>query len=123
VKLRIHGNSLRLRLDSSEIEQLQNVGHCSNSLQFGPDVKLTYSIETSPQVKTINAQYGQDCIRITLPHDLARDWAASDQVSLSVDRSDGAGLSVLIEKDLPCRHGEGKISNAFSEHLASRADE
>ena len=105
MKLRIHGNSLRLRLNGSEIQQLRNMGLCSHTLQFGPGSQLTYTLETSSELKEMDAQYRQDCIRILLPLDLAREWTESDRISLSLNRTDGRP-SLLIEKDLPCAHRE-----------------
>jgi hypothetical protein len=105
VKLRIHRNSLRLRLNGSDIEQLRNTGLCSYTLQFGPGSRLTYALETSSQLTEIDAQYRQDCIHILLPLPLAREWTESDRISLSLDRADGRP-SLLIEKDLPCAHRE-----------------
>jgi hypothetical protein len=105
VKLRIHGNSLRLRLNGSEIEQLRNTGLCSHTLQFGSGSRLTYTLETSSQLTEMDAQYRQDCIRILLPLHLAREWTESDRISLSLNRTDGRP-SLLIEKELPCAHRE-----------------
>jgi len=108
VKLRIHGNSLRLRLNNSEVEQLRSTGLCSHTLQFGSG-SLTYTLETSSQFTEMDAQYRQDCIRILLPLHLAREWTESDRISLSLDRTDGRP-SLLIEKDLPCAHSEAGAS-------------
>lgn len=106
MKLRIHGNSLRLRLNRHEIDQLRETGSCAQSLRFGSGSHLTYILETSSQFPGMDAQYQRDCIRILLPLDLAREWAGSDQVSLSLNRSDGSGPSLLIEKDFRCLHHE-----------------
>ena len=105
MKLRIHGNALRLRLDSSEVAQLQETGMCTESLRFAPGSQLTYTLETSSQVTAMDAQYQQDCIRILLPLDLAQEWAESDRVSLSLHHTE-VGPSLLIEKDFPCVHRE-----------------
>jgi hypothetical protein len=112
VKLRIHGNSLRLRLDSSEVAQLRNTGLCSHTLHFGSGAELTYSLETSSQFAAMDAQYRQDRIRVLLPLDLAREWAESDRVSLSLHCTEGGGPSLLIEKDLRCLHrGETRLDD------------
>ena len=104
MKLRIHGNSLRLRLNRPEIDQLRKTGSCAQSLRFGSGAYLTYIFATSSQFPSMDAQYQKDCIRILLPLDLAREWAGSDQVSLSLNRTDGSGTSLLIEKDFRCLH-------------------
>ena len=110
MKLRIHGNSLRLRLSRSEVDQLRETGSCAESLQFGSGSHLTYILETSSQFPGMDAQYQKDCIRFLLPLDLAREWAESDQ-SVSLNRNDGSGPSLLIEKDFPCLHREEASPN------------
>jgi hypothetical protein len=47
VKLRIQGNSLRLRLNRSDVEQFRETGILTESLRFGSGAQLTYTLETS----------------------------------------------------------------------------
>ena len=47
MKLRIHGNSLRLRLNRSDIEHFRQTGILKESLRFGPDAELGYILEAS----------------------------------------------------------------------------
>src|SRR5207245_11640967 len=102
VKLRIHQNSLRLRLNRSDVEQFRKTGICAECLRFGSGSQLTYTLETSPQLRVMDTQYRQDCIRVLLPLHVAQQWAGSDEISLSVDRADDRGPSLLIEKDFQC---------------------
>jgi hypothetical protein len=104
VKLRIHRNSLRLRLNRSDVEQFQKTGICAECLRFGSGSQLTYTLETSSRLTVMEAQYRQDCMRVLLPLHVSQQWAGSDQVSLSVDRADDRGPSLLIEKDFQCLH-------------------
>jgi uncharacterized protein DUF7009 len=104
VKLRIHENSLRLRLSRSDLEQFRQKGVCTESLQFGSNSQLSYALEASSQVAAMAAQFREDCISILLPLDLAQAWAGSDQVSLSLNPGEGGGPSLLIEKDFQCLH-------------------
>ena len=104
MKLRIHGNSLRLRLSRSDVEQFRQTGACKESLPFGSGSQLSYALEASPQVTALEAHYRQDCIRILLPLDIAQAWAGSDEVSLSLYSGEGSGPSLLIEKDFQCLH-------------------
>jgi len=106
VKLRIHRNSLRLRLNRSDIEQFRKTGICAESLRFGSNSQLTYTLESSSRWTVMEARYDQDCIRVLLPLDMAREWADSDQVSLSLHRADDSGPSLLIEKDFQCLHSD-----------------
>ena len=98
MKLRIHRNSLRLRLNRSDVEQLRKAGTCAEVLKFGPDSQLMYTLEASAHVKTLDAQYRQNRIRVLIPLEMVQQWADSDQISLSQSASD-SGPSLLIEKD------------------------
>ena len=112
MKLRIHRNSLRLRLNRSDVEQLRKTGICAEALRFGPDSQLTYTLETSSHLRVMEARYYQDSIRVLLPIDMAEQWAAgSDQVSLSLRCDDDSGPSLLVEKDFQCLHSEERNSS------------
>ena len=104
MKLRIHRNSLRLRLNRSDVEQFRRTGICAECFRFGSGSRLTYTLETSPQLTVMETQYRQDCIRVLLPLNMAQEWSGSDQVSLSLNRTDVGGPSLSIEKDFQCLH-------------------
>lgn len=106
MKLRIHGDSLRLRLNRTDVEQLRKTGICAESLRFGFGSRLTYTLETSSRLTAMEAQYRHGRIRVLLPIDMAQEWTGSDQISLSLNRPDGGGPSLLIEKDFQCLHGD-----------------
>jgi Family of unknown function (DUF7009) len=106
MKLRVQGNSLRLRLNRSDVEQFRTSGVCAESLRFDSNSQLTYTLEMSSQLTAIEVQYLEDCIRVRLPLDMAEEWAGSDRVSLSLNRAGGSGPSLLIEKDFQCLHRE-----------------
>jgi hypothetical protein len=106
MKLRIHNGSLRLRLNRSDINQLQETGICAESLQFGTGSQLTYTLEISSHFTVMEARYRQDRIRILLPLEIARKWTGSEQISLTLDSVVGGGPSLLIEKDFRCLHSD-----------------
>lgn len=103
MKLRIRGNSLRLRLSQSEVTQLAQRGRVEDAIAFGPS-KLTYVLATS-DVDRIGAVYEDHRIVVTLPKSRAAKWTSSDEVGIE---SDG-DVKVLVEKDWSClepREGE-----------------
>jgi hypothetical protein len=104
MKLRIQGNSLRLRLNRFDVEQFRTSGVCAESLRFDSNSQLTYTLETSSQLTGMEVRYLQDCIRVRLPLDMAEEWAGSDRISLSLSRA--GGPSLLIGKDFQCLHRE-----------------
>lgn len=122
MKLRIHNGSLRLRLNRTDVDQLQETGICAESLQFGAGSQLIYTLETSSQFTAIEAQYREDRIRILLPLEIARKWAGSNQISLSLGPVVGGGPSLLIEKDFRCLHSDERNpsddANSFPNPLA-----
>jgi hypothetical protein len=107
MKLRIHGNSLRLRLSQTEVAQFSKTGFVEDRTQFTPGVSFTYTIETSSSLPAPEASYQDHWLRVQVPSSVAKEWFTSDQVSISSEQPIEAGkkLSILIEKDFQCLHG------------------
>lgn len=109
MKLRIRGNSLRLRLSQREVAQLSQEGRVEDAISFGPS-KLTYVLASS-DVDRVGATYEANRIVVTLPKRRAEEWASTDEVGIE-SKGD---LHVLVEKDWSClkpREGEDD-SDAF----------
>jgi hypothetical protein len=111
MKLRLHGNSLRLRLNRTDIQQFQQTGIREEKLRFAEDSCLTYILEASTKVSEIQVEYRGNCIRILAPQEIAQEWARSSQIALSAGAADEDGPSVLIEKDFQCLHQEDRDEN------------
>jgi hypothetical protein len=60
VKLRIHRNSLRLRLNRSDVERFRKTGICAECLRFGSGSQLTYTLEASSRWTVVEARYYRD---------------------------------------------------------------
>lgn len=119
MKLRIRGNSIRLRLGESEIAQLAKTGRVSESTPFSalPGNQLTYTVVTSAAESEISARLLDNEIKVTVPEVLGRGWANSAQVGLKHEQriDGGVSLSIVIEKDFRClepRPGEDQ-SDSF----------
>jgi hypothetical protein len=107
MKLRIHGNSLRLRLSQSEVAQFSKTGFVEDGTQFAPGVRLAYSIESSSSLPAPLASFQDHWLRIQVPAAAATEWFTTDRVAISADQPLEAdkALSILIEKDFQCLHG------------------
>lgn len=107
MKLRIEDNSLRLRLSDLEVQQLASDGTLNSKVSF-PKGKALYYILNTHSGKSFEASLQNDGIRISIPDHLCQEWAHSEQIGLngSCDINDGEKLSILVEKDLGCRHRE-----------------
>jgi len=100
MKLRLHDNSLRLRLSQSEVGRLRDTGKVEDLIVFQPGKELLYTIETGAAQEPA-ATFENARIRILLPTSVATQWIESDQTG--IEASTGT-LRLLIEKDFQCLH-------------------
>ena len=103
MKLRIKGNSIRLRLLQSEMQKFAEQGRISDETCFGTSV-LRYSLSASNSVEAIEAKFAENEILVLIPDHAARTWAASEQVGFDVEQpvAGGESLAIVIEKDFVC---------------------
>ncbi len=118
MKLRIQGNSLRLRLQQREVAELHECGRLSESLVLGiwTQDNFTYSLERHPGA-TVQVLREPAGLVVRLPAAWAADLAETDQVGVDVEVpvAPGVMVRVKIEKDYAClteRPGEDE-SDAF----------
>lgn len=102
MKLRIQGNAVRLRLTRSEVERFAAEGRIEDGIEFAPNVRFTYALERSCDVPSPRALYQDGMLRIQIPRAEADDWSGTDRVGIS----GGEGVSVAVEKDFKCMHGD-----------------
>ncbi len=105
MKLRIRGNTLRLRLLQTEVATLREKGRISESIAFGPsdDDRLTYTLAISETAKEPHAAFEKNEIVVSLPSAEANTWVSTEQVGISANTSSaGSTLDLLIEKDFVC---------------------
>jgi hypothetical protein len=103
MKLRIHGNSLRLRLNQAEVAQFSKTGFFEDSIEFSPGARLTYALESSTSVRAPKAIYRDGALRIQVPHQLGLEWCTTERTGFS----GGEHVSITVEKDFQCLHGDG----------------
>jgi hypothetical protein len=120
MKLRIQGDSLRLRLTRSEVDAIASGGASENVMRFGPDRELRYRLEVRAY-GPVEASFDQNLLSVYLPESEAARWTGSEQVSIRAEQAlpGGAALSILVEKDFEClepRPGEDS-SNLFENPL------
>ena len=91
MKLRIKGDSLRVRVSRSEVARLL-VGDClEETIHFGQqeNAKLTYALQLDPSVSKLTVQYTQNRVAILLSSDQANTWCVTDQVGIAEEISLG----------------------------------
>ena len=106
MKLRIKGNSLRVRVSRSEVARIL-AGDClEETIHFAPEAsaKFTYALRQALSVSRPTVQYTDNRVTILMPADQTNAWGVTDQVGISEDISLGrlGALALLIEKDFAC---------------------
>ncbi len=118
MKLRIRGNSLRLRLLRGEVQQFGRTGRVAETIRFGasPAAQLSYVLETDDEIEQITIDFADNRITVKIPASIAKNWVATDQITLKSEqpieneKQNGASdngnseniLKILIEKDFVC---------------------
>lgn len=105
MKLRIKGNSVRLRLTQSEVAEFAETGKVEARTEFGGESSLVYSIESESGAENVTARFENGRLSVSVPPTIAESWAQSEENGIGgeQDLSAGKTLRILIEKDLPCR--------------------
>ena len=104
MKMRIRGNTLRLRLTRGEVAEIEAGNGVSEQTHFPDGSILRYEMVPG-QAQAAGMQRDGDVqvIRIEVPRGAAAEWAAGDEVGLTGDGPFNVGpMAVLIEKDFTC---------------------
>ena len=106
MKLRINGNSIRLRLLRSEVSTFFATGRFEHTIHFAPsdDAFLTYGLEHEADLANVVVPHKQSEVTIVLPRQQAISWAETDQIGIhsAVNLGDRGVLDVIVEKDFAC---------------------
>ena len=105
MKLRIKGNSLRLRITRSEMSRLIDAGRIEETTHFASDeeARVTYALEHSSFASGINLRYSPREITVVIPSQDAQRWAGTQDVGLYGEIPTMAGpLELAVEKDFAC---------------------
>ena len=112
MKLRIKGDTLRLRVSRSELERLLDGGHVQETTHFGAakEANLTYALEIAPQTDPVRVTYECQKVTVSLSDRQARQWADPAEIGVytAIAITPDTSLEVIIEKDFACldRGGE-----------------
>ena len=110
MKLRLKGDTIRLRLTQSEVATLANGDTVIETTSLPQP--FSYVLETSGERKgdgkgdRIAAAFADGRMTVTIPAAVATHWAGTEQVSL---RGREGAVEILVEKDFAClvpREGE-----------------
>jgi len=111
MKLRIRGDSIRIRVTQAELREIADSGRVRDTIRFGGGVGLSYALESDAAAREPRARYAKNLISVVLPAATVQRWAGSNEVSIEGEQAlgDGQTLRILVEKDFAClqpRSGE-----------------
>lgn len=116
MKLRIKGDTIRLRLTRSEVAAVARGDAVAETTALPQP--FTYALETSGE--RTGAAFADGRMTVTIPAAVAAHWAGTEEVSL---RGREGEVEILVEKDFAClvpREGE-EDSDAFPNPQAQRS--
>ena len=123
MKLRIRGNSLRLRLTRTEVAELVRAGRVENRTQLGQDPALAFVLRLQLSAFRLvpGVEFDGTRLTVSLPEVQAKSWARENKVGIYGEEP--WGLKLSVEKDFQCldeRPNEND-SDAFDRTLFAAA--
>ena|SRR5450432_1317639 len=106
MKIRLFGDSVRVRLTQAEVEALAGGGVIESIISF-PGEALVCAVQASGDV--VEAHYAAGRITIRVPSEGVAPWASSAEEGMY---SRGFGFRVAVEKDYRCIHKPDAPDNA-----------
>jgi hypothetical protein len=102
MKLRIRGNSLRIRLTKSEVDKLSQEGYLEETTAFATGT-LTYALQAKTGIAGLDADFAGGKITMYVPAEIPAVWVSNEVVGYdnTVNTPNG-GLYLLLEKDFVC---------------------
>ena len=103
MKLRIKGNSLRIRLTRSEVGKLADTGYLEEQTLFAGN-KLVYALQSVDTGNELSATLETNKITMFVPNELIEDWPENNVVGFNANMpvSENDTLYLLLEKDFVC---------------------
>jgi Family of unknown function (DUF7009) len=106
MKLRIKGNSMRLRVSRSELAKLRNGERVEDTVHFSadPDSHLTFGLQFTTHSAPIRVEWEPRNVTVLLSGEQMTSWAAETEVGIysTVDLGPNGSLDVTVEKDFAC---------------------
>lgn len=105
MKLRIKGNSLRVRITPSEMARLLETGRIDETIHFASDENayLTYALEHAPEAPAISVRYSPNEVAVVLSSAEAHRWSSGQDIGLYGETATTRGpLQLAVEKDFAC---------------------
>lgn len=123
MKLRIKGNTIRLRLSPSEFDAFVRAGRVEEAVAFAGGRRLVYALEAVDGATGLTARLDDAGLTLSMPTAWVSAWANEDRVGYESVQPVGEGesLHLLVEKDFQCLHRRPDEEDAFPHPQAGPA--
>lgn len=103
MKIRIKGDSVRIRLSKTEVDTFGKEGFYAEKTRF-PNGEFQYGVVTRHDIASLQAEFTEKGIFLLMPQHMADEWVATQRVGFetTMPLKEGNGLFLLIEKDFVC---------------------
>jgi hypothetical protein len=122
MKLRIKGNSLRLRVSRSELARFLAGERVAETIRFAAaaEAKLTYALERGAHAGGASVRYCAQEVIVSLSDEQAQCWSQESEVGVYtlVGIAPEGLLELIVEKDFACLdRGEEENKDIFANPL------
>ena len=100
MKLRLLGDSIRLRLTRGEVARIGNGETVVETTHFGDGAEFEFALGEGP-VDGVEARFDGGRMTVIANPDLLKSWASTDRVALA-EKDSAATPQILVEKDFNC---------------------
>ena len=103
MKIRINGNSVRIRLSKSEVDQFGKEGYLEESTSFGNGA-FKYVLKSKNEGNSLSAAFEGNMMMMFVPEKTKQEWTSTEKVGYEANMpiGDGKTLFLLLEKDFKC---------------------
>jgi hypothetical protein len=103
MKLRIKGNSIRIRLTKKEVSIIAGSGYLEEETLFGNN-RFVYALQKVDHGNELSAALEGNKMTMFVPSALLKDWPGNNVVGFdaSMPLADNKMLCLLLEKDFVC---------------------
>ncbi len=116
MKLRISGNSIRLRLSQRDVNLLVAEGQIAEKLDFpSPALAFEYHLSILKSSDIAQAMFDGQKMIFKIPQREVTNWANSNQEGIykTIDIKNSQVLDLQIEKDYKCLHKDDDENDTF----------
>jgi len=126
MKLRLKGNSLRLRVTRSELTRLLAGERIEETVLFptNPNTSLSYALEVGSNSQPVHVAFASQQIVVSVSQDQLTSWSGEHQVGIyaSLPVTESTDLEVAIEKDFACLDlSDEDNKDTFANPMAGKA--